>query len=143
MPGFSVHHRLLELVQTHVHQVGDVIQLISFSVPFCSCLQSFPASGSFPMSQFFASGGQSFGTSASASLLAMHIQSSIPLGLTGLTSLQSKGLSESLPEPQFKTINSLVLSLLYGPTLTSMHDYWKNHSFDHTDFCQPSGVFAF
>ena len=92
-------------------------------VPFSSYPQSFPASGSFPMRRLYTSGGQSFGISASASLLPMHIQSSIPLGLTGLTSLQSKGLSESFPEPQFKTINSLVLSLLYGPTLTSMHDY--------------------
>ena len=67
---------------------------ISSSVaPFSSCLQSFPASGSFPMSQFFASGGQSIGASASASVLPMTIQDWLPLGLTGLMSLQSKGLS--------------------------------------------------
>ena len=67
---------------------------ISFSiVPFPSCLQSFPASGSFPMSQFFASGGQSIGVSASASVLPMNIQDWFPLGLTGWISLQSKGLS--------------------------------------------------
>ena len=67
---------------------------ISFSViPFSSCLQSFPASGSFPMSQFFASGGQSIGASASASVLPMNIQDWFPSGLTGLISLQSKGLS--------------------------------------------------
>ena len=59
-------------------------------VPFSSCLQSFPASGSFPMSQFFASGGQSIGTSALASVLPMNIQDWFPLGLTGLISLQSK-----------------------------------------------------
>ena len=62
-------------------------------VPFSSCLQSFPASGSFPMSQFFTSGGQSTGFSASASVLPMNIQNGFPLGLTGLISLQSKGLS--------------------------------------------------
>ena len=62
-------------------------------VPFSSCLQSFPASGSFPMSQFFASGGQSIGVSASASGLPMNIQDWFPLGLTGWLSLQSKGLS--------------------------------------------------
>ena len=62
-------------------------------VPFSSCLQSFPASGSFPLNQFFASGGQSIGVSASASVLPMNIQDWFPLGLTGLTSLQSKGLS--------------------------------------------------
>ena len=67
---------------------------ISFSlVPFSSHLQSFPASGSFPVSQFFASGGQSFGVSASASVLPMNIQDWFPLGLTGLIALQSKGLS--------------------------------------------------
>ena len=62
-------------------------------VPFSSCLQSFPASGSFPMSQFFTSGGQSIGVSASASVLPMNIQDWFPLGLTGFISLQSKGLS--------------------------------------------------
>ena len=62
-------------------------------VPFSSHLQSFPASGSFPMSQFFASGGQSIGVSASASVLAMNIQDWFPLGKTGWISLQSKGLS--------------------------------------------------
>ena len=62
-------------------------------VPFSSCLQSFPASGSFPMSQFFTSGGQSIGASASASVLPMNIQDWSPLGWTGLISLQSKGLS--------------------------------------------------
>ena len=65
--------------------------IISFSViPFSSCLQSFPASGSFPVSQFFASGGQSIGVSASASLLPMNIQDWFPLGWTGLIALQSK-----------------------------------------------------
>ena len=62
-------------------------------VPFSSCLQSFPTSGSFPMSQFFTSGGQSIGVSASASVLPMNIQDWFPLGLTGWISLQSKGLS--------------------------------------------------
>ena len=67
---------------------------ISFSAaPFSFCLQSFPASGSFPMSQFFTSNGQSIGASASASVLPMNIQGWFPLGLTGLISLQSKGLS--------------------------------------------------
>ena len=65
----------------------------SFIIPFSSCLQSFPASGSFPVSQFFASGGQSIGASASTSVLRMNIQDWFPLGLTGWVSLQSKGLS--------------------------------------------------
>ena len=67
---------------------------ISFSVvPFSSCLQSFPASGSFLLSQFFPSGGQSIGASASASVLPVNIQDWFTLGLTGLISLQPKGLS--------------------------------------------------
>ena len=65
----------------------------SFVIPFSSCLQSFPASGSFPMSQLFASGDQSIGASASASVLPVNIQGLFPLGLTGLISLLSKGLS--------------------------------------------------
>ena len=67
--------------------------ILSSVVPFSSCLQSFPASGSFPMSQFFASGGQSIGVSASASVLPMNIQNWFLLGLTGLFSLLSRGLS--------------------------------------------------
>ena len=80
--------QLLELTQTHVHRVSDVIQ--SSSVVSFSSLQSSPASGSFPMSQFFTSGGQSIGASALASVLPMNIQDWFPLGWI---SLQSKGLS--------------------------------------------------
>ena len=76
---------------------------ISSSV-FSSCLQSFPASGSFPISQFFASDGQSIGVSASASVLPMNIQDWFPLGWTGWISLQSKGFSRVFPTPQFKSI---------------------------------------
>ena len=86
MPGFPVHHQLPELAQTHVHQVSDAIQPILASVvPFSSCLQSFPASGPFPVNQFFTSGGQSIGASASASVLPVDIQGWFPLGLTDLT----------------------------------------------------------
>ena len=91
-PGFPVHHQLRKLAQTHVHQVSDSHPTISSSaIPF-SCLQSFPASGKFPMILFFASGGQSIGISALASVLSMNIKNSFPLGFTGLISLQSKGL---------------------------------------------------
>ena len=98
-------------------------------VPFSSCLQSFPASVSFLMSKFFASGGQSIGALASASILPVNIQGWFPLGWTGLISLQPKELSRVF-NTTFKSISSSVLSFLYGPTLTSIHDYWKNHSFD-------------
>ena len=93
-PGFPVHHQLPELAQTHVHWVSDAIQPFHpLSSLFSSCPQSFPASGSFPMSQLFSSGGQSIGVSASALVLARNIQSWFPLGWTGWISLQSKGLS--------------------------------------------------
>ena len=104
-----------------------------------SCPQSFSASGSFPMSQLFASDGWSIGASASASVHAMHIQGWFPVGLTGF----SRDSQESSLAPQFKSINSLALSLLYGLALTSIQDYWKNHSFDYLDLCQQSDVSAF
>ena len=104
---------------------------ISFSViPLLLCPQSFPASESFSMSQLFASGGQSIAVSASPSNLPMNIQGWFPLGLTGLIFLLSKGLSRVFSSPLFKSINSAALSPLYSPTLTSIRDYWKNHSFD-------------
>ena len=100
-------------------------------IPFSSCIQCFPASRSFPRNQHFASGGQSIGASALASVLQMNIQDWFPLGWTGWISLLSKGLSRVIsPAPQFESINPLALSLFYGPTLTSIHDYWKNYSFD-------------
>ena len=115
---------------------------ISSSIsPFSSCPQSFLASESFLMSQLFASSGQSIG--ASASVLPRNIQGWFSLGLTGLIFLLSKRLSRVFPSTQFESINSSVLSLLYGPALTSAHDYWKNHSFDHKDACQQNNVFAF
>ena len=104
--------------------------ILSSVIPFSFCLQSFPASGSFQMSQLFASGGQSTGVSASASVLMLNIQDWFPLGWTGWTSVQSKGLSKVFSNTTFKSINSSVLSFLYSPTLTSTYDYWKNHSFD-------------
>ena len=98
---------------------------------------------SFPVSQFFTSGGQNIGVSASASDLSMNIQDWFPLGWTGWISLQSRDPQESSPTPQFKSISSLALSFLYGPTLTLIRDYWKNHSFDQMDFCLQSNVSAF
>ena len=100
-------------------------------IPFASCLQSFPASGSFQMSQFFASGSQSIGVSASASVLPMNIQDWSPLRWTGWISLLFKGLSRVFSNTTVhKSINSSVLSFLYSPNITSIHDYWKNQSLD-------------
>ena len=99
-------------------------------VPFSLCLQSFLESGSFQMSPFFTSGGQSIRVSASAAVLPMNIQDWPPWGWTDWISLQSKDSQQSSPTEQFKNISSSVLSFLYSPILTSIHDYWKNHSFD-------------
>ena len=99
-------------------------------VPFSSCPQSLPASESFPMSQLFAWGGQSTGVSALASFLPKKSQGWSLLELTGLTSCISRDYQGSSPTPQFKSIDSSALSFLYSPTLTSIHDYWKNHSLD-------------
>ena len=93
IPGLPVLHHLPKAAQIHAHWVGDAIQL-SHLLPsiFSSCLQSFPASGSFLMSWLFTSGGKSFGASASASILPINIQVWFPLGLTGWIFFQSKGL---------------------------------------------------
>ena len=126
----SLSYQLLELAQTHVHWVGDAIQpshpLLSPSPPAFNLLQH----QDLLQCQLFASGGQRIGASASASFLPTNIQDWFPLGLTGLISLQSKGLSRVFPTPQFKGINSLALSLFCCPALTSVRDYWKIHSFD-------------
>ena len=90
---------------------------------FSSSPQFFPASGSFSMSHFLISSGQSIG--ASASVLPMNTQDWFSLGLTGFISSLRRDSQESSPAQQFKGIDSLVLSLLYGPTLISIHDYWK------------------
>ena len=105
--------------------------IISSSVvSFSSHLQSFPASGSFPVSQLLASGDRSIGASASASVLPMNIQGRFPLGGTDWISCSPRDSQESSPTLQFKSINSSVLSFLYSPTLTSIYNYWKSHSFE-------------
>ena len=98
-------------------------------IPFSSHLQSFPESRSFPVRQFFTSGGQSIGVSGSASVLPMNIQDWFPLGLTGWISLQSRGLLRVFSNTTVQKHQFFTTQLLYSPTLTSIHDYWKNHSF--------------
>ena len=135
-PGLPVHHQLQEFTQTHVHRLGDAIQP---SHPLLS-----PSPLAFDLSQHqglfkrvSSSGGQSIGVSASTSVLPMNIQDWFPLGWTGWISLQSSSTS------QFKSINSSSLSFLYSPTLTSIHDYWKNHSLEYMELCWQSNVSAF
>ena len=129
-PGFPVLHCLPHLLKLMSIESAMPSNHLILCHPLLLCPQSFPASGSFQMRQFFASGGQIIRVSASASVLPMNIQDRFPLESIGLISLQSKGSQESSPTPHFKSINSSALSFLYSPTLTSLHDYWKNHRFD-------------
>ena len=129
-PGLPVHYQLLESIQTHVQKSGMPSTISSSVAPFSSCPQSFSASGSFQMSQLFASGGQSIGVSASASVLPMNTQDWSSLGQTVGSPCSPRDSQESSPTPQFKNINSLAFSFLHSPTLTSIHDQWKNYSLD-------------
>ena len=112
-------------------------------VPFSSRLQSFPASGSFPMSGLFTSGDQSIGASASASVFPMNIQGWFPLELIGLISLQSTELSRVFSNTivQKHQFFGAQPSLRFNSHI--LHDYFKNHSFDYTDLCWKSVVFSF
>ena len=115
---------------------------ISSSVtPFSSCLQSFPASGSFPVSQLFTSGGQNI--EASASILPVNTQGWFPLGMTGLISLLSKGLSRVYFSTTVQRHHFFSAQSFYCPALTSVHDCWKNHSFDYMDLCRQSNISTF
>ena len=141
-PGFPVLHHPWSLFKfMSIESVMPSNHLI-----FCPLLllpSIFPSIRVYSKSRIFALGGQSIGASASASVLPMNIQGWFPLASIGW-SLSCPGNSqESSPAPQFKSINSSALSLLYGPTLTSIHDYWKNRSFDYMDLCQQSNVSAF
>ena len=121
-------------------------QTISSSATFFSfCLEYFPASGSFPRSWLFASGGQSIGASASASVLPMNTQDWFPLGLTGPISLESKWLSRVFSNTTVQKHQFSVLSLLYDPTLTSVHsnekmELWLNGPLD---LCWQNNVSTF
>ena len=116
---------------------------ISSSVIPSSCSQTFPASGSSPMSWLFSSSGGKAGASALASVLSMNTQGWFPLGSTSLISLLSKWISRVFSSTTFRQHQFFGSQLLYGPTHISIHDYWKNHSFDHTHLHQQSDVSAF
>ena len=129
-PGLPVHHQFPEITQL----MSIVSVMPSNHLILCRPLLLLPSIFSririFLLSQLFKSGGQSTGVSASTSVLPMNTQDWASLGWTGWISLQSKGLSRIFSKPQFKSINSSALSFLYSPTLTSIHDHWKNHSLD-------------
>ena len=121
--SFTIYQNLLKL--TPIESVMSSNRLI-FCQPLILLPSIFPIIRVFSKSWLFASGSQSTGASALAWVVPMSIQGWVPLGLMGLISLQSKGLSRVLLQtPQFENITSLVLSFIYRPTLTSLHDYWK------------------
>ena len=143
-PGFLSFTNLLEFAQTHVHWVGDANHptISSSVIPFSSCLQSFPASGSFLMSRLLTSGSQNMG--ASASVLLMKIQGWSSLGLICLISLQSKELSRDFSNTTVWKCSVLQHSAFFVVQLS--HPYmwdWKNHSFDYMGFCRQRNVSAF
>ena len=144
MTGVPVYHQLPELAQNSCPLNQWYHPIISSSaIPFSSCLQPFPASGSSQMSQFFASGGQSIGVSASASVLPMNIQGWFPLGLMGLFSLQSKEFSRVFSSTtdqkhQFFSTQLSLWSKYYIHTWLQ-----KNHSLDYMYLCWQSNVSTF
>ena len=137
----SVRSHGLQHVRLPCPSQSPRVCISSSVIPFSSCLLSFPASGSFSVSQLFVSSGQSIGASALASVPPVNIQSWFPLALTALISLQSSG--EFSPAPQFESISSSAVSLLHGRALTSIPEYRQNHSFDYMNLCWQSDVSAF
>ena len=119
--SFTISHSLLKL--TSIESVMASNNLLCR--PFSSCLQPFPASGSFPMSWLFTSGGQGIGASASALVLPMNIQGLFPLGMSGWISLLSKGLSRVFSSTTIQKHQFFAPHLLYCPILTSIHDSGK------------------
>ena len=142
--GLPVHHQLPEITQTHVHQVSDAIQP---SHPLSS--PSPPAPNPSKHQGLFKWVSSSHEV---AKVLEFQLQHHSPKRVPRADLLQNglvgspcspRDSQESSPTPQFKSINSSVLSFLHGPTLTSIHDYWKSHSFNYMDLCWQSNVSAF
>ena len=143
-PSLPVHHQLREFTQIHVHQVSYAIQpshpLSSPSPPAPNpsqhqslCPKESTLHMRWPKNWSF-----------SFSIIpSKEISGLISFRMDWLDLLAVQGSLESSPTPQFKSINPLVLSFLYSPTLTSIHDYLKNHSFDQMDFCSQSNVSSF
>ena len=134
MKGFPVHHHLLEFAQTHVCWISDAIQ------------------PSHPLSPSSLSAFSLSRVISNESVLLIRWPKYWSFSFSISPSNEYSGLISfridrcdllTIQAPWFESINSLVLSLLNGPTLTSLHDYWKNHSFNYMDFCQQSDISAF
>ena len=136
--SFTISHSLLKLMSIESAMPSNHLILCH---PLLLLPSIFPSTRFFSKDFVLASGGQSTGASASASVLPVNIQGLFPLGLTGVIFLQSKGFSRvfssiTIQKHQF-------FDALSGPALTFIHDYWENDRFDYMDFCQPSDVSAF
>ena len=144
-PVFPVLHYLPEFAQSCPLSQWCHPTISSSVDPFSPYLQSFPVTGSFPLSQLSIAGGQSIGASASASVLPMDTQDWSPLGWIGWISLQFKGLSRVFSSTTVRKHQffSVYPSLWPNSQLTSVHNYWKNHGFDSMDHCQQNDIFAF
>jgi len=131
MPGFPVHHQLPEFIQTHVHWDSDAIQSSHpLSSPSPSAFNLSQHQGLFRWVRTLHQMDKVLDLQFQHQLLPVIIQDWFPLGWTGWISLQPKRLSRVFSNTTVQSINSLALSYLYGPTLISIPDYWKNHSFD-------------
>ena len=130
------HHTRLPITNSRCPPKPMSIELVMPSnqfILYCPLLllpSIFPGIRVFQMSQLFASGGQSIGVSASTPVLPMNTHDRSPLGWIGWMSLQSKGLSRVFSNTTVQKHQFFMLSFLYSPTLTSLHDHWKNHSLD-------------
>ena len=118
-----------------------MLSVSSSAALFSSCPQSFPASGSFPMSRFFTSGGQKYWSFSISPSNEYSVLISFRTDWFDLFAIPV--ISRVFSNTTIQKQHSSVLSLLCGPTLISVHDYWKNHSFDYIDLCQQSDVSAF
>ena len=130
IPGLPVHHHLPEFTQTHVHQGGDAIQPSHHLSPLFPLPPIPPSIRDFSNESTLCMKWPSTGVSALASFLPKNSQGWSPLEWTGGSPCSPRDSQESSPTPQFKSIDSSVLSFLHSPTLTSIHDHWKNHSLD-------------
>ena len=143
-PGLPVHHQLLEFTQTHVHRVNDAVQpshpLLSPSPPAPSPSQH---QGLFQWVSCLHPVAKVLELQLQHQSFQWIIKVDLLLNWLVWSPCSPRDSQEYSSAPQFESINSWVLSLLHGPTLTSIHDYWKNHSFHYTDLCWQSDVSAF
>ena len=143
-PGFPVAHHLLRFAQVHVDYFNDAIQqAISSSDALFFCPLSFPAWGTFPMSQLFMSDDENIRASASASILQWVFRVDFPEDWLVWSPCCPGEFQESSPAPQFKGTTSLAFCLLYCPALTTVHDHWEYYSLDYTDLRWQSNVSVF